>query len=123
MARNQGLSITSVVVLIASLIALIAWRVFAAEYAGEFEGFKPRGSGIVRGRLTLLIEGISAMFSAMGNGIRQIPNSIAVIRFTLSQRFVFFIAFLVVEGLIVGGGVAMKRLEHQLNAPMKRRRK
>ena len=121
MARNQGLSITSVVVLIASLIGLIAWCVFAAEYAGEYEGFKPKGFGIVRGRLTLLIEGIVAMFSAMGNGIQQIPNCFAVIRFTLSQRFGFFIAFLVVESLIVGGGVAMKRLEQQLNAPMKRR--
>lgn len=104
-----------------ALTMAIAWCVVAGEYAKEEEGWTPAGGGMVRGWRSMGAAAIAGTISLAINGVQQIPNVIAVVKFSFENQVWTLIGFAILIGLMIAGAVAMKRLEHELEKPYRRR--
>lgn len=97
--EDEGLSIRAVVVLAMLVIAAFGWAFAAAAYAHEMEGW---ASGM----------GGRHAFSAFAlNAVTHIPQAFEVIGFTFTKRLWLAIVILVLEFLVLLGGLGLKKIE------------
>ncbi len=114
---NEGKSINWVIGALVVVIALFGWGYMAGLYATNVEEFQADPSR----RLGQTRRG-AAMGEFIGNGFRQIPNAPAVLSSNFSKQLWLPIVIVVLEAGAIGGGFVMKRVEQNLNAPVRQRR-
>ena len=98
-AEGGGKSITWVIAMVMFLILGGSWIYAASDY------FQHEGQG---------------SRDMWGNAIAQIPNLPAVMGFVFKNRIWLVLVVLVAEGLALGFGLFMKKVERDLNAPRRR---
>jgi Kef-type K+ transport system membrane component KefB len=122
-AKNEGLSIRTITILLLVLVLVIGWCFFAAEYAKDVEGWQAGGGSIVSGRVTFVIAMFYAMCSMGYNGLAQLPNLFSVISHSIFERTALAIVFVMLLSLIVAFGVGLKVVEYKMEGPKLARRK
>ncbi|QDV16899.1 hypothetical protein Pan153_15330 [Gimesia panareensis] len=126
--HDEGLSTKQVVILLMIGIGLFGWACSAAAYAHAKEGWRSNeaerfaaengddlesDSRLTRRRAakTAMIKtAFHALMDFIGNAFKQLPNCVAVIAFTFSERLWLVILFAVLEAGAVGLGYVMEKV-------------
>jgi len=116
---KEGKSIRWIVTVSMIFMAYLAWGFLAGSYAGSSGGAVLVTGGRRSGAILLFLSGI---YSFIATSITQIPNFFSVILWHLQNRIWLPILFVFLELGILGGGVALQKLEDNLSAPQRRRR-
>lgn len=116
--EQEEKSLTWVVATLMATIAVLGWGFLAGSYEGanpsrdHWNDFDRPSSGRGRGGL--------ALFAA--NAVEQLPNLPAVLSWHFSNRIWLPIVILILEGVALGGGIALHRAGDQLGKPKRRRK-
>jgi hypothetical protein len=118
---EQEQSVWWVAAMVMLVVAAFGWAFMAAGYAHAAEGW--REAGIVGAEDAGSLTGARrrAWSDFLRNAIRQIPNCVAVISYTVTNQIWLPILFAVLEVLVIIGAVIMKRVEHSLQTGSRRR--
>ncbi len=120
--KKGGKSITWVVTMASITVAVIGWCMLATAYVGYTEGLNvPVPSGRVRvGRGSGILLLVGAVARMIWDGVTQIPNVFSVIKFAFQERLGVVIGIVVLEVLLIVGGLGMKKLERDMENERKR---
>ena len=119
MVKKKEWSINKIITLLMILVAVLSWGFAAAAYAHDVEGWRNDpvpvdGELPSSRRAAFLVVVLSALLDFIANLFGQIPNCIAVISSTFTDRLWIVIAFVLVEGAVFSSGFFLKRLEAKL---------
>ncbi|NNJ28157.1 hypothetical protein [Alienimonas chondri] len=122
---GSGLSLTKTAVALGVVVALFAWGVAAAEYAADAEGWASVAApedaedlsdgGLRRNRGAGLRLMIGALLAFLWNGVVQLPNAPWVIGFTLMNKPLIAVLFVLAELAIAGGAFFLRKLDAELH--------
>ncbi len=116
-----GKSIGWVITMSMIVVGVIGWCMLATAYADYSEGSSMVAGGAARIRRTsgagLLIGAIVKMAI---NGVVQIPSVFSVIKFAFQKRLGVVIGIVVVEVLLLVGGLWMKKVEKEMENEKRR---
>lgn len=120
-APEANWSIPQVTVGVSLVVAFLFWCCAASAYASregepiDLKGVRPRRAAI------------SFFAQAVGrfawHSVTQVPSAVSVMGYVLSERRGLLIGALVVEGLVIAGGMGLEFAERRLNPPRKKKRK
>jgi len=119
---EQERSTTWVIAMAMLLIAVFGWAFAAAGYAHSEEGWRSRGVQDADHTQSISRGSRRALFDFVANALEQIPNTPAVIGFTVKHRLWFALTVVVLEILALLSGVGLKALEKRLSSPPRRRK-
>lgn len=122
-AVREGISVGTMTLWLAIVVALLGWGFAAGLYASGYEA--PVLPGRIRGRgaaaaggIMLLVQGVATF---VYNAFAQIPNFFAVVGDTFRNRLWFVIVFVLLEAAVLLGGWQIGRLERHMEEQQRRR--
>ena len=126
--HDEGWSTKQVITLVMIGIAMFGWACAAAAYAHAKEGWRSneverfaeehgdelesdfRSTRRAAARSAMIKTAARALMDFIGNAFKQLPNCLAVIAFTFSERLWLIILFAVLEAGAVGLGFVMEKV-------------
>lgn len=119
MAKKKERSIKWIVIMSMIFVAYVGWGFMATSWPGAAvpEVAPPEGTTVrvsARGFGFALL--IASILTFLVNSVTQLPNLFSVIAWQFSNQIWLPILFIILEGLIVAGGVGLVKLEAHLAA-------
>ena len=118
---EQVRSVWWVVGMVMLTIAAFGWGFMAAGYAHAEQGWREGLLTASNGVPSAYRARARAWSDFVRNGLIQLPNCVAVFRYSFQQQIWLPILIVVLEVLAVAGGFAMKQVESALSEPRRRR--
>lgn len=124
--KRKDKSITWIVAGVMIVVAVFGWGCLASAYAGAHAPVVDDDDevGMPRmrvGRGAAIVMAFVAILTFLYHSISEIPNLPWVIGWSLSNRFGLVLGILLVELLVIGGGLGLKSLEKKLAEPYRPR--